>query len=86
MLDGSEFFECQCGSDEHTLRFVYDKENNEFYLSIFLDNYRPWWKRLGLSIKYLFGYKSRYGHFGEWLMEQEDASRLSIMLDKVIKN
>jgi len=27
MLDGTHYFECACGSDEHTIRFTLDKED-----------------------------------------------------------
>lgn len=37
MLDGSYFFECKCGSDEHTLRFILDREDNCIYTTIFLN-------------------------------------------------
>jgi len=81
MLDGTYFFECACGADEHTIRFVLNKEDEpaEIYLSIFLDP-GPWWKRLGRGIKYILGYKCKYGHFGNWTMDPEDVSRLKKMI------
>jgi len=82
MLDGSYFFECACYSNEDILRFdlCKEKEYKEIYVSIFLDN-GPWWERLWLGLKYIFGYKCRYGHFNCWTMNEEDAQRLKKMVE-----
>lgn len=77
MLDISHYFECDCHNDEHTIRFVYDKTENELYLSVFLNQYRSFWNRLIVAVKYLFGYKCQYGHWDCWVMQRKDAQRLS---------
>lgn len=87
MLDGTEYLECACHSDEHTLRFILslDEYGPEIYTSVFLGDY-PWgWKRIWTGIKYLFGYKSKYGHWDCFQMRPEDAERLKAMLDKLIE-
>jgi hypothetical protein len=33
-----------------------------------------------VGIKYIFGGKSRYGHFGHWVLAKEDADMLEKML------
>ena len=55
-----KFLSCECHSDEHTLRFAYD-EDGDLYTSVYLNQYRGFWKRVLVAIKYVFGYKSRYG-------------------------
>lgn len=90
----SEYFECSCFACEHTLRFSYFEDvfenkkcmNKTFdiYLHFFLEN-GPWYRRLWLGIKYIFGYKCKYGHFGEWIMRHEDVCRLKEMLEKFEK-
>ncbi len=82
MLDGSYFFECGCHSSEDILKFDLCKEEDhkEIYLSVFLDN-GPWWERLWLGLKYIFGYKCKYGHFNCWTMNEEDAQRLKKMVE-----
>lgn len=55
MLDENYFFECSCGANEHTLRFAVDKEENVLYTSVFLCQYRPWYSRIIIAIKYIFG-------------------------------
>ncbi len=85
MLDGSHYFECMCGSDEHTIRFILDNEDGDLYTSIFLNQHRPWWKVLWVGIRYIFGYKCKYGHWDCWVLDPEDAVRLRDMCDEFIK-
>lgn len=80
MLDGTHYFECDCHNDEHTIRFTYDADENELYLSVFLNQYRSFLGRLIVAVKYLFGYKCTYGHWDCWVMRRNDAQRLSELL------
>lgn len=96
MLDGTEFYECECDSDEHTLRFILDLDENpikdktgksyprhpELYTSVFLNHYDQWYKRLWRGIKYIFGYKCKYGHFDSFTMKPGDAERMITMIEK----
>lgn len=90
MLDGTHYFECGCGADEHTLRFTLDLNDEEesegkaLYTSIFLNDYRRWYQRLWIGIKYIFGYKCKYGHWDAWILHEPDAIRLREMLDQFI--
>lgn len=84
MLDGSYFFECRCYTEEHTLRFTLDKKDHEIYTSVFLNDWMPLYKKIWTAIKYVFGYKCRYGHWDCWIMQAEDAKRLRDMLDDFI--
>ena len=85
MLDGTHFFECECGSDEHTLRFTLDKEDGDIHTSIFLNQYRPWWKRIYVAIRYVLGYNCKYGHWDNWILNRDDACRLRDMCDEFIE-
>ena len=83
----TEFFECACHSDEHTLKFNLDtmpshEDAPEIYTSIFLCDWQPWYKRVWVAIKYAFGYKSKYGHWDTWLLKACDVDRLEAMLNK----
>ncbi len=79
------YFECECFSDEHTLKFTFDKENKELYTSVFLFNYEPIWKRIWTAIKYVFGYKSKYGDWDSFSMRIEDADKLIGLLEEFKK-
>ena len=83
MLDGTHYFECQCGADEHLMRITIDKDPHDpgIYAHFFLDSYRPWHQRLWDATKYVFGYRCKYGHFGEWILRDEDAERLKVLLE-----
>lgn len=75
-----KYFECACFSDEHLLKFHLDDEDNTLTASIFLNQWRSWYGRIWIAIKYLFGYKSKYGDWDCWLLRKEDAERLKGML------
>ena len=90
MLDGTHYFECGCGADEHTLRFTLDLDDEDepggkaIHTSIFLNNHYHWYKRLWIATKYLFGYKCKYGHWDSWILYEPDAHRLKLMLEEFI--
>ena len=72
---------CDCSSDEHQLIVRWDDEDNEVYVSVHLANYMGFWKRLWHAMKYVFGYKSRYGAFDEVILRKEDADNLQKVVD-----
>jgi hypothetical protein len=78
-----EYYECQCYSDEHTLKFVIDDEECELYASVFLHQYRNIFKRIWVAIKYVFGYKCKYGHWDCFMMQDEDIDRFKQLGDKM---
>lgn len=80
----TSYYECQCADPEHTLRFVYDPEENELYTEIHLTQYRNMLKRIFMAIKYIFGYKCRYGCFDCWMLKNEDCKGIKNLLNKVI--
>lgn len=87
MLDGTAYFECTCGASEHTLRFTYSEGDGMFpstlYTEIYLHNYKRFWKRLWYGIKYIFGYKCKYGAWDVWELRAEDVPRLKVLLTKL---
>lgn len=78
------YMTCACHSPEHTLRFNFDGVENEIYTEVFLNQYRGFFKRLWIAIKYLCGYRCRFGHFDCYTMSGfsglEQAKRLHKML------
>ena len=72
------YVECSCHHPEHTIRFSRWDEDADGYavdVQYFLVDQR-FWPRLRDGIKYIFGFKTVYGHFGEVLMAQETAKKL----------
>ena len=78
-----QYFECACHSSEHTLRFMWDDEDNSIYTEVLLSQYHGFFKRVWMALKYVFGYTCRYGHFDCFLMQPKDADRLKQMLSKL---
>lgn len=61
---------CEASCSEHQMIFKYDSENPDWgnvYISYHLENV-SFWNR----IKYLFGFKTRYGAFGEIILSADD--------------
>lgn len=85
------FVSCDCGSCDHQMRFTFDKGNGEYYcecgvfLDIFLSQYHNFWGRLWLGIKYIFGYKSSFGHFDCVMMRDQDLVKLKEMIENYMK-
>lgn len=86
-METPEYFECRCSTPEHTLRFWFDddKEDPSVYVSVFLAN-APWHKRIWAALKYVMGYKCRYGHFDEFILRPGDCDRLMGILERLKGN
>ena len=77
--DGCIYIECSCHHPEHTIRFTrWDEDEDGYFMDIqyFLVD-QPLWHRLRDGIKYIFGFKTKYGHFGEVLMTKEATLKLA---------
>lgn len=74
----NELFICQCYNTEHQLIFSYfeNDDDKEVYVSIHLNPEYNIWKRMWIAIKYIFGHRSCYGHFDEFIFKKSDAERL----------
>lgn len=72
-----ELFLCECSSAEHQL--IVTKDNDYVYFQLHLAML-PWWKRLILGVKYIFGYRSKYGDFDEIIFNPETARKLGATL------
>jgi hypothetical protein len=53
---------------------VYDPEDNELYTSVFLNQYQNVFKRVWIALKYVFGYRCKYGHWDCFIMRLRTAS------------
>lgn len=77
----NELFICECHNVEHQLVFSYFPEDNEVYMAVHLIPEYNIWKRIWIAIKYIFGYKSIYGHFDEFIFDKSDADKLQKIVD-----
>jgi hypothetical protein len=87
VTDVEEFFLCACHSPEHQVLLIgfasEDERERELYLTIHLSQYKGFFGRLWGAIKYIFGYRSKYGDFDTWLLRPDDAERFKAAIDKV---
>lgn len=79
----NELFICQCHNTEHQLIFSYfpEDDDKDVYVSVHLIPEYRLWKRIWRAIRYIFGYRSRYGHFDEFIFKKSDAKRLQKVVD-----
>lgn len=80
----THYFECDCHSDEHVFKFTLDKENADFYLHVYLNDFDRWYQRVWKAVKYVFGYKCKYGHWDVTMLDAEDVERLRDLCDKAM--
>lgn len=79
-----ELFVCDCGNTEHQLIFSYDetdKEDDSLYVSVHLKPERNIFKRIWRAVRYIFGHRSIYGEFDEFIFNPHDADRLQSTVD-----
>jgi len=69
-------FICTCQSYEHQAIFFKDTEDNQLIVTVHLSSHKNILKRLWLAIKYVCGYRSRFGHWDEFLFKPEDEIKL----------
>lgn len=73
---------CECRSPEHQMILEWDFEDKFIYCSIHLNPVGGFWKRLKLALRYLFGYRSRYGHWDEFIFGKEQINVLRKFIDR----
>ena len=73
----NDLFICECHNTEHQLIFSYFEDDpEEVYMSVHLIPTYRIWRRIVNAIKYIFGHRSMYGHFDEFIFQKKDAHKL----------
>lgn len=75
---------CKCNNIEHQLVFTYFTEDkNKGIDSDVSIHLKPdsFWNRLVNGIKYIFGHRSKYGDFDEFIFNKKDADKLQRVVD-----
>lgn len=75
-----KFFICACHSIEHQAFFWCDEDDKQLYINLHLQDYKGVFKRLLHGLKYIFGHKSVYGDWDEFLFKEEDVKELKRFL------
>lgn len=75
---------CACCSFEHQLIFnhTHDEYDNDLTLYVHLDH-RPFFTRVKQAIKHIFGYKSRFGTYDEFIFTKENLVDLKEFINKI---
>ena len=83
-MDNKELFlECACHSPDHLVRYsLWSWLGGEPELSLMVQasEYRPWYHRIGVGLKYIFGVEPLRWH--DVLLKREDADKLMEMLEE----
>lgn len=72
--EGTEHFRCLCGSPDHQFDLSWDED--EAWISIHLSPVDSVFDRLVRAVRYVFGYRSRYGDWDCPALSTEDVQRL----------
>ena len=73
------YVQCDCQAPEHLLQFDRDEDYVYVYVLLTTDGF---FSRAWKALKYVFGYKSRYGHFDEILLNKQTQKELVDYLSK----
>jgi hypothetical protein len=83
---------CECHSDENQMLLFYNEtefdnghKSNMCYAHVHLTTHKSFWKRLVHGVKYVFGYKSKYGAWDEFIFNSNDADKLQELVDYLKK-
>ena len=77
------FLSCICGSPEHQLIFRYDDE--ELWTEVHLANSYNFIGRIWVAMKYILGYRSKYGHWDCVLLDREKAEKLRDFIEEFLR-
>jgi hypothetical protein len=64
------YVDCACHSPEHLIKFTRFEDEEEVSVYVLLVDYDNFFKRAWKGLKYIFGYKCRYGHFDEIILNK----------------
>lgn len=79
---------CSCNSVDHQMVIYHTTDpyyGPEAYVQVHLVK-RPFWHRLKYGLKYIFGYKSRYGAWDEFILDPTHATDLEKLANHLISN
>lgn len=80
----SVIFICACHSFDHQIIFSVFEDDTlppQVIVTTHLKTYRNIFKRIWVAIKYVFGYKSRYGDWDEFIFNPDDLEDLKKYLN-----
>ena len=87
MSDGQELLVCDCGDVNHQIVIEWFEEDGEFeiYAEVLLKP-RGFWKRLWTGIRYIFGHRSQFGDFDEFIFSKNHIPALETIIRMLKQN
>ena len=73
-----EFFQCDCHSMNHVI--VVMRGEDGLVITVQMNQWRSWYRRVWLAIKYVFNY-AHDDHWDAWILKPEDVDRFKTQLD-----
>lgn len=85
-----QLFVCDCGNVEHQIVLEFDPDEDDsqwalMFLSYHLYQYKGFFRRLMVGLRYAFGHRSKYGDFGEMILNKEIVQNLYDFLGKFLE-
>lgn len=80
---------CECHSPNHIVQFSHmdDMDGEQIcWIQVQLHQYRSFWERLVVAIKYLFGYQCPYGHWDCTSIDMSQGEGLVAYLTRAIED
>jgi hypothetical protein len=78
----TDLFVCTCGDVQHQLivrywkGLVHKEDKPEVFVEVLLNPELNIWKRIVNAVRYIFGYRSKYGDFDEVILEPSDYKKI----------
>lgn len=73
---------CQCNDPEHQIIFSSWEDDDEVYMTVHLAPL-PLFQRIAHAVKYIFGYRCKYGDFDEVFLKPSDYSKFMKVTEKL---
>lgn len=79
----NKLFICACNSVEHQMivSYIEEDECKEVFCSVHLSPEPNILKRIWKALKYVFGHRSKYGDFDEFIFKSSDSGKLQEVVD-----
>ena len=78
----THYVECECSDANHILRITYDLDFKEVLTEVQLNPYHNFFQRVWLSVKYMFGYSNKFGH---WDCAVWQSNKVDELIDLLVK-
>ena len=87
-MEQNELIICKCHNSEHQIIFKYwdDDLHDYVYMDVLINPEYKLWRRIKEAIKYIFGYRSKYGMFDEFILDKKDIPKLEKIVEYLKKS